>query len=292
MIHPAATLATPGPFSSLDLTRDLRTLGVSTGEIVLVHASIRSLGWVSGGGVALLEALREAVGPRGAVIVPTFTTYMSDPQMWTARPVPPAWWESIRTTLPGFDRHLHASQPGLGRFPEIVRTHGTAVRSGHPLFSLAGVGEAAASLLADSPHDWALGVNGPLQRITDAGGKILTIGIPWWSRCTLFHLAEHQADYPGRLMYTIPARIQTPDGPRWEPTKQLVFHDGDFEPMGAACGHALLGTGTVGAAEAVLVDGAQLVSGAARWLIGHRNLTRARLQPPFHEATAAPAGAL
>lgn len=292
MIHTAATSETPGPFGAADLVGGLRALGVATGDLLIVHASIRSLGWVSGGGVALVQALHEAVGPRGAVIVPTFTTYMSDPSMWTGRPVPREWWDSIRDTLPGFDRDLHAGQPGLGRFPEIVRAHGAAVRSGHPLFSLAGIGAAAVPVLADSPYDWALGVDSPLQRLVDAGGRMLTLGIPWWSKCTLFHLAEHQADYPGRLAYTIPARVQGPGGPRWEPTRQLVFHDGDFAAMGAACANAVLAEGTVGASAAVLVDGGKLVSAAGRWLVEHRDLKGARLQPPFHQAVPAPAGAL
>ncbi len=292
MIHPAASASTPGPFCALDLARDLRRLGISGGDIVFVHASIRSVGWIIGGGVALLEALRGAVGPSGAIIVPTFTTYLSDPKMWTNRQVPPEWWDSIRTSLPGFDRYLHASQPGLGRFPEIVRTDRTAMRSGHPLFSLAGVGGAAQRLLSDSPYDWALGVHGPLGRIAEAGGKVLALGIPWWSRCTLFHLAEHRADYPGRLMYVIPARVATPEGPSWLLTRQLVFHDGDFEVMGAACEPARLAAGTVGAAPANLLDGPRLVSAATRWLTEHRDLTRFRLQPPFHEATRAPVGPL
>ncbi|WP_203603573.1 AAC(3) family N-acetyltransferase, partial [Streptomyces sp. SID10692] len=53
-------------------------LGVRPGDVLLVHASLRSLGPVAGGARGVLAALRRAVGPEGTVVVPSFTPENSD----------------------------------------------------------------------------------------------------------------------------------------------------------------------------------------------------------------------
>lgn len=291
MIHPSASPATPGPFDAEDLARDLARLGVRRADKVIAHVSLSRLGWVAGGGIALLRALRWVVGPDGCVVVPSFTTYLVDPAMWTNRGVPAAWHDKIRRSLPGFDPHLHETQPGIGRFAELVRTAPGAVRSNHPIYSLSAVGEPATRLLADSPRDWTLGSAGALARFADSGGLVLAIGVAWWAKCTLFHLAEHLADYPGRRMYEPVARTSGPGGDYWLPTRQLVFHDGDFEAIGSDLAD-LPAHGTVGAAPAALLDAASLAEGAATWLLEHRDLRGARFPPPYERARPAPAGAL
>ncbi|GAA3604503.1 AAC(3) family N-acetyltransferase [Kineosporia mesophila] len=288
MIHPAATPATPGPFGVFDLVAHLREIGVLEGDRLVLHVSLRSLGWVSGGPVALLQALLQAVGEEGTLIVPTFTTYLNDPQTWLARPVPEDWIPSVRDTLPGFDPDLHAAQPGLGRFPELLRTHPRARRSRHPVYSMAAVGAGAAELMDDAPLDWALGEHGPLGRTARAGAKILAIGLPWWSRCTWFHLSEHRAPYPGRLMYEIP--MCTQEG--WVTTRQIVFHDGDFEALGRAGESAVLSQGYIGAASSTLVDGSRFSASIEQWLPVGRDLTGFRPPPPFGQARPAPARVL
>ncbi|SDN03097.1 Aminoglycoside 3-N-acetyltransferase [Paenibacillus sp. yr247] len=44
------------------LYNDLLKLGVRNGDILLVHSSLSSLGWVCGGAQAVLMALKQAVG--------------------------------------------------------------------------------------------------------------------------------------------------------------------------------------------------------------------------------------
>jgi aminoglycoside 3-N-acetyltransferase len=291
VIHPPGTAEMPGPFSVADLTADLRRLGVARGDKLIVHVSLAAIGWISGGGVALLHALQRAVGPPGCVLVPTFTTYLTDPALWLQRPIPAGWRAKVRDTLPGFQPDLHAAQPGLGRFPEIVRSAPGAVRSRHPIFSLAAVGDGAARLLDDSPYDWALGRQGPLGRLVEARGRVLVIGLPWWAKCTMFHLAEHLADYPGRRMYALPGRVATPQRSHWIDTSQLVFHDGDFAPLGAALA-GLATAAPVGGAPATLLDATAVVEAAASWLCAHRDLRGFRFGPPHQDAVPAPAGRL
>ena len=54
------------------LARDLRDLGVEPGDILFVHSSLKSLGPVNGGAGTVIDALEDAVGPEGLVLMPSF----------------------------------------------------------------------------------------------------------------------------------------------------------------------------------------------------------------------------
>jgi aminoglycoside N3'-acetyltransferase len=53
---------TDSPRTRESLNRDLRNIGVAEGDRVIVHTSMRSLGWVNGGAVAYIQALQDAPG--------------------------------------------------------------------------------------------------------------------------------------------------------------------------------------------------------------------------------------
>ena len=52
-----------------DLVDDLRRLGVQAGDVVMVHASLRAIGPVTGGADAVLDALEAAVGEDGTLLM-------------------------------------------------------------------------------------------------------------------------------------------------------------------------------------------------------------------------------
>src|SRR3954467_14233779 len=85
------------------LAPEFTRLGVRPGDVLLVHASLRALGWVVGDATAVVQALLDAVGPTGTVAVPTQTPDNRDPSRWSHRPVPEPWWPTIREHLPAFD---------------------------------------------------------------------------------------------------------------------------------------------------------------------------------------------
>ena len=56
-----------------DIALVLERLGLSAGDSVFVHSSLSSMGHVSGGAEAVADALLDVLGPRGTLMVPTFT---------------------------------------------------------------------------------------------------------------------------------------------------------------------------------------------------------------------------
>src|SRR5690606_25891005 len=103
------------------------------------HASLKSLGWVCGAQVAVVEALLDALGPEGTLVVPTHTSNNTDPAGWENPPVPKSWWDTIRLQTPPFDPLV---TPGshMGAISECVRRWPGANRSNHPCVSFAAIG--------------------------------------------------------------------------------------------------------------------------------------------------------
>src|SRR5215203_999604 len=56
-----------------ELVADLIRCGVRDGMTLLVHTSLRSIGPINGEAEALLTAFQEVLGPKGTLVVPTFT---------------------------------------------------------------------------------------------------------------------------------------------------------------------------------------------------------------------------
>jgi aminoglycoside 3-N-acetyltransferase len=206
------------PQTRASLGKDLSTLGLTAGDTVLVHSSLRSLGWVCGGAVAVVQALLDVLGPGGTLVVPTQTMDNSDPKHWSRPPVPESWWPVIREHMPAFDPVVSPAA-GLGVIAEQVRTWPGAVRSDHPHTSFAAVGAAAAELMAEHELTSQLGERSPLAALERAGAKVLLLGTGFAS-CTAFHLAEYRVPDPPMFEFGAAVRAPAAGSPTstWPPT--------------------------------------------------------------------------
>ncbi|MGQ4419601.1 aminoglycoside N(3)-acetyltransferase, partial [Streptomyces sp. SAS_269] len=171
-------MPTPPPTGPL-LTRDsmaeeLRRMGVESGETLLAHSSLSSLGWVNGGAVAVVQALLDALGPSGTLVVPTQSGDQSDPAVWGNPPVPQEWWDRIRATMPPYDPATTPSR-GVGVIPETVRTWPGARRSAHPQTSFAALGPRAAGIVDGHARDCRLGEHSPLARLERLGARVYPV---------------------------------------------------------------------------------------------------------------------
>jgi aminoglycoside 3-N-acetyltransferase len=90
----------PRPSTASTLSAGIRGLGLTDGDVVIVHSSLSKLGWIAGGAQALLEALRAVVGAAGTIVMPTHSGQLSDPAGWSNPPVPTEWVRTTRTTPP------------------------------------------------------------------------------------------------------------------------------------------------------------------------------------------------
>lgn len=262
------------PHTRSRLAADLRRLGVTEGDTLLVHASLRHVGWIVGGAVAMVEALRDAVGPGGTLAVPTQTADNSDPSRWALTrkaPVPDRWWPTVREHLPPFRAEITPSR-GMGVLAETVRCWPGAVRSGHPQTSFAALGPRAAELMHEHDVRCHLGPGTPLDRLREAGARVLLLGVSY-DVCTAFHLAEYLLRDPPRRDYECVV-ADGADGRRWLRYEDVRLSDADFAELGtaleAADGGRRVRRGTVGAASCRLLPVRDAVTFAVTWMAENR----------------------
>jgi aminoglycoside 3-N-acetyltransferase len=261
------------PYTVQSLGSDLLALGLAAGDVVLVHSSARSLGFVAGGTQAVVQALLDVVGPAGTLVVPTHTPDNCDPADWRNPPVPESWWPAIRAQTPGFDKSRTPSR-WMGVIAETVRTWPGALRSDHPHVSFAALGRHAASVTGAHQLDDALGERSPLGALYRLDGKVLLLGCGHDSNTSL-HLAEWRQKAPPRAITG--ASVRRPDGTsEWISWTDVVENTDDFEQIGAAFEVAVgLSIGEVGDATARLTPQRALVDFATDWMAAHRPVVSA-----------------
>ena len=174
------------------IVRDLRRLGVEPGQTLLVHASLQSLGWVTGGAPAVVAALREVVGPGGAR--GRADGDGGELEDLAAAPGPHrdadagGGRRSSTSSMPAFDRTRR--QAGWARSARRCGPRTGAARSAHPQSSFAAIGPEADLLMADHPLECHLGPDSPLGKLNKMDAQVLMIEVGYWA-FTGFHLAEY-----------------------------------------------------------------------------------------------------
>lgn len=256
-----------GPLCTREsIATELGRAGLRPGETVLVHSSLSSLGWVCGGADAVVLALLDALGDDGTLVVPTHSGDNSDPARWQYPPVPEAWWDDIRASMPPYDPRITRTR-GVGVIPEVVRNWPGAVRSAHPQTSFAAIGPRTAEVVAGHDLDCQLGERSPLARLEELGARVLLLGAGFGS-CTAFHLAEYRIQAPE---VDNSFAIRTPQGRRWTTVRDISPDDDGFEELGAAFSEARpVRHGRVGAAVTRLFSLADAVAYAEVWLAARR----------------------
>ncbi|HSM56650.1 MAG TPA: AAC(3) family N-acetyltransferase [Candidatus Sulfomarinibacteraceae bacterium] len=255
------------PLTVESLAAALRECGLQEGMTVLIHSSLSSLGWVSGGPVAVIEALLNVLGEQGTLVMPTHTGDYSDPAEWENPPVPEAWWQAIRDTMPPFDPAITPSR-GMGAIPETFRRWPGVLRSSHPAYSFAAHGPHAQTITGDHQLNYGLGEGSPLARLYELDSWVLLLGVGYDSN-TSFHLAEYRVS--GATHVTLGAPI-TLDGERsWVQYKDIDLDVDPFPQIGEAWdATGAVTIGRVGKATVRFFPQPDAVDFAQKWLADGR----------------------
>lgn len=160
-----------------DIVKDLKKLGIRPGEKLAVHSSLKSLGWVYGGANTLIDALIEAVGTEGIIMMPSFT-----------------YSYELRKDAVPFNKNKTPAK--TGHVSDTFWRRKNVKRSEHPTHSVAVFGKHAAKYVAGhNEYTPAFDKNSPLVRLAQNNGYILLIGVGHTSNSTI-HSAEFLADLP------------------------------------------------------------------------------------------------
>jgi aminoglycoside N3'-acetyltransferase len=161
--------------SRTEVVDQLRSLGVTAGGVLLVHTSFRAVRPVEGGPLGLIQSVREALGPTGTLVMPSWTGRDDDP----------------------FDPQSTRVAADLGVVADMFWRLPGVLRSGHP-FACAAVGPEAARITSDPlplpPHV----PESPVGRVHDVDGQVLLLGVGHDAN-SMLHLAEILAGVPYRV---------------------------------------------------------------------------------------------
>lgn len=261
----------PSPRTRASLAADLSALGLSRGMIVIVHSSLRSLGWVNGGSIAVVQALMDVLTPAGTLVMPAHSGDLSDPAYWQNPPVPDTWWSIIRDTMPAFEAPVTPTR-GMGRIVETFRTWPGVWRSSHPQVSFAAWGQHAELITANHALDFSLGEQSPLARLYDLDGFVLLLGVGYGHN-TSFHLGEYRTPGGKRLVQGAP---MIENGRRvWKTINDIEWDADSFEALGADFEQTHpVRVGLVGSATARLFSQRAAVDFAAKWIGAQRQAKR------------------
>jgi aminoglycoside 3-N-acetyltransferase len=260
---------TPAPATVDTLVRDLRDLGVEQGDVLVVHTSLGSLGWVVGGAAAVVDALLNAVGPTGTVTMPAHSADWSDPAGWANPPVPRAWWSTIVDSRPAFDPYATPLR-GMGAVADNLLLRRNTLRSSHPLYSHMACGAQAGLVVQSHPLDDGFGDGSPLGRLYELDAKVVLLGVGHGSNTSL-HLAESRAVWPGKVAVQQRSTVMV-DGVPTVVTWSAHEPDGDdFDRVGEVLDSAgLVGFGTVTQAHCRLARQRAIVDAAVPWFEANR----------------------
>ena len=168
-----------------DIKNALTRLGITSGDMVVFHSSLKSMGHVEGGAQTVIDAFLEQVGEDGTVCVPTLLS------------------QSYSIAYEIWDRDTTPSE--VGHITEVFRTMPGTLRSNNPTHSLAARGKYANELTCE--HDgygprpgpfgeYAFSHSSPWQKLYNYGGKIVWVGASTLTG-THRHLAEYVAAEKG-----------------------------------------------------------------------------------------------
>ena len=260
------------PATVESLQADFKALGIEKGMVLLVHSSLSAIGWVCGGAVAVIIALQKVLGKPGTLVMPTHSTDLSDPSQWKNPPVPEAWWQTIRETMPAYDPDLTPTR-SMGKIAETFRKQKGVLRSTHPQSSFCAKGPQASYIVDNHALAFGMGENSPLARIYDLDGFVLLLGVGYSSN-TSMHLAEYRANFPTKRIVQEGAPISQEGVRTWTTFEDIDVDASDFDRIGVDFGRSdkgkLVRCGQVGLAHCQLIPQRVVVDFAVDWLAENR----------------------
>lgn len=189
-----------------DVINAVKALGILPGDIVLVHSSMKSMGYVEGGPDTVIDGFLEVLGDTGTLVMPTLS----------------------QTDFANAYRDWHLDRPSdVGLLTEVFRKRSDAKRSDQATHSVAAIGKDAVGITeghtAFGPRfgtfgSYAFSYSSPWQKMYDSRAKVVFVGVNM-----RYHTFRHFAEY--RFVERLLKRIE--GCPGYEEVRNKLRHFDD-----------------------------------------------------------------
>ncbi|MDB2160765.1 AAC(3) family N-acetyltransferase [Clostridium butyricum] len=213
-----------------DLIEGFKKLGVKEGQSIMVHTSLKSMGFVCGGAQIVIEALLESVKDKGTIMMPTQSWKNLDPQTGVHWEEPKEWWQLIRDNWPAYNKDITPTNT-MGQVAEMFRKWPGAKRSSHPARSVAALGRYSDYLTENHDLSNIFGKDSPIDKLYKLDGYVLLIGVGY-DKNTSIHLADAIAEYPGKHNVNERSAVMINGKREWITYDTLAVDGEDFEDIG------------------------------------------------------------
>lgn len=192
-------------YTKNDLKNQLKNMGLTGNETILIHSSMKSIGDVQDRAEGVLDVLIDYF-KNGLLLFPTHT------------------WKTINSENPVYNPYETPSCVGI--LTNLFMKRDDVVRSLHPTHSMAGIGKDAALYLAGEENcNTPCTPGGCYDRLRQRNAKILLVGVGH-ERNTFIHSVEEVLNIPNRLAdKPMELYIAMPDG-----SKKKVYVRKHFNP--------------------------------------------------------------
>ncbi|MEO9533112.1 MAG: AAC(3) family N-acetyltransferase [Crocinitomicaceae bacterium] len=234
------------------MLQNLKEIGIQKGDVLLVHSSLSRIGFLENGASTFIEALIEAVGPDGTLLMPTSPNNVYQ-------------LNYIRNT-PFFD--VLNSPSKTGKITEVFRTWPGSKRSLHPTEPVSALGKNADYFIKDhfnqlTPYN----EKSPFYKVSEQKGKILYVGVTLAMAGTNLHTLEDAVEFKYPVYYPETFEFEVLDESGKRLKVKTKVHDpewskkrkcDDLIPLFESKG--VLEKVKIGEAETLLVDAAGFLS--------------------------------
>ncbi|MGC9004588.1 MAG: AAC(3) family N-acetyltransferase [bacterium] len=173
----------PMTVTKKDLKAGWEELGIKKGDVVFVHSSLSSFGYVEGGAKTVIESLMETITEDGILAMPSFPAFVGGEY-------------GIAKNEMVFD--VRISPTAMGIIPDTFWRMEGVRRSLHPTHSVAAWGKEKEWLIEGHEKcPCSCGKDTPFHKLCKINGKILLIGVGHGSNTTL-HTVEDVNGCPTR----------------------------------------------------------------------------------------------
>lgn len=257
--------------TKVDIIKELQEVGLKSGDVVMVHTSLKSMGYICGGAQAVIEALLAVVGKEGTVMMPTQSWKNLGPEEGVHWLCDEADWQVIRENWPAYDKNLTPTNT-MGAVAEMFRMWPGSIRSDHPARSVCANGKYADYLTKNHDLSNIFGKDSPIDRLYELDAKVLLLGVGY-DKNTSIHLADAIANYDSKHDCVSYSAVMENGERVWKKYETLFVDGEDFEEIGDAfekdCADQVV-IGQIGDGKVRLMRQRAIVDYAVNWIEANR----------------------
>lgn len=210
------------------LKGDLLACGIKKGDVIEVHASLKKVGYITGGPQTLIDAIIDVIGFEGTLVMAAQAHDNSEPAFFAHPPIPVKEYEAFREARPTNKGKLENFR-NMGELSKALIARPNSYLSDHPQVAFVALGKYAKWITQSHPLSAQLGLDSPLGRCLELKSKIILIGVDY-DNATGLHLGEH-------LSYKRPcilqgAKVLIHSEPTWVKFNAYDYDSDDFIEVG------------------------------------------------------------